>query len=193
MTAQVVAALAVPALIEALKTGLQQMDHPAAKGAVDAIGTLQDSVMNGGISAENMAAANAHIEKMAEISGARDAVALTQINESLRAEVASSDPYVRRMRPTFGYMMSITWGAQMLALAYIIVTDPARAGDVLNAMESLATIWAVALSVMGIYVYQRSVEKRGGGHVPSVLPASWAQKTPGPDTGTPHQAQRKYN
>lgn len=165
MTAHVVAALAVPALMAALKTGLEKLDHPAAKGAVDAIGAFQDAVINGGVSAEQMAAANAHIEKMAEIAGAHDAVAFTQVNESLRAEVASNDPYVRRMRPTFGYMMSITWGAQMLSLAYIIVTDPGRAGDVLNAMESLATIWAVALSVMGIYVYQRSVEKRGGGMI----------------------------
>lgn len=159
MPLQLAAQLAVPALIEALKTGLEKIDHPAAHGAHDAINALQQAAASGAISPDQLAAADAHIEKMAAIEGAERRTALAEVNASLRAEVASSDPYVRRMRPTFGYMMAATWGAQMLALAYIIVTDPAQASAVLNAMASLGTIWAVALSVLGIYVYGRSNEK----------------------------------
>lgn len=162
MPTQIIAQLAVPALIEAFKTGLEKIDHPAARGAVDALATLQNAVTSGGITPENLAAANAHIERMADIAGTRDAAIIAQTNESLRTEVASTDWYVRRMRPTFGYMMAATWGAQMFALAYIIVTDPGQANVVLNAVESLSTLWVVALSVMGIYVYQRSAEKIAG-------------------------------
>jgi hypothetical protein len=162
MSSAVLAGLAVPVVIEALKSGLQQLNHPAADGARAALEKLQGAVNSGDVSPEALAASNAHIERMMQIETARDNATTQQVNESLRAEVASTDAYVRRMRPTFGYMMAATWGAQMLALAYVIINDPGRAGDVLNAMESLSTIWAVALSVLGIYVYQRSAEKKAG-------------------------------
>ena len=64
------------------------------------------------------------------------------------------------MRPTFGYMMALTWAAQMLAVAYVIVFDTAKSGLVLSAMSSLSAIWAVGLSVLGIYVYRRSEDKK---------------------------------
>lgn len=162
MTTQIMAGLAVPALIETLKKGLEKINHPAAKGAADAISTLQNAVISGGVTPENLGAVNAHIEHMTTIAATRDAAIIAQTNESLRAEIASTDAYVRRMRPTFGYMMAATWGAQMFALAYLIVTDPTRVSVVLNAVESLSTLWVVALSVMGIYVYQRSAEKIAG-------------------------------
>jgi hypothetical protein len=160
MSGAVLAGLAVPVVIEALKKGLSKLDHPAADSALEALSTLQNAVNTGGVSPEVLRATQDHFERVLQMETSRDTATVSQVNESLRAEVASNDAYVRRMRPTFGYMMAATWGAQMLALAYIIVTDPGRAGDVLNAMESLGTIWAVALSVLGIYVYQRSAEKK---------------------------------
>jgi hypothetical protein len=56
--------------------------------------------------------------------------------------------------------MALTWAAQMLALAWIIITDPQQAGLVLQGMDALSLIWTVGLSVLGIYVYRRSDEKR---------------------------------
>lgn len=56
--------------------------------------------------------------------------------------------------------MAITWSAQMLALAYTIVALPDQAAGILNSMEALGLIWSVGLSVLGIYVYKRSEEKR---------------------------------
>lgn len=74
--------------------------------------------------------------------------------------MSSGDWYVRRMRPTFGYLMAITWACQMLALAYTIVFAPETAGLIMQSMESLGLIWSAGLSVLGIYVYKRSEEKR---------------------------------
>lgn len=85
---------------------------------------------------------------------------LTEINKSLRAEIASEDPYVRRMRPTFGYLMALTWAAQMFGIAYVIMFDTDKAGVVMAAMANLSAIWAVGLSVLGIYVYKRSDDKQ---------------------------------
>jgi hypothetical protein len=74
--------------------------------------------------------------------------------------VGPDDAYVRRMRPTFGYIMAVTWLAQMGSIAWIIVADPVQANLIITAMASLGTIWSVGLSVLGIYVYKRSEEKR---------------------------------
>ena len=79
---------------------------------------------------------------------------------AILAEANSADPYVRRMRPTFGYLMAITWAAQMLGLAYVMIFQTEKAPAVLDGMEALSTIWAVGLSVLGIYVYKRSEEKK---------------------------------
>ena len=76
------------------------------------------------------------------------------------AEKASEDAYVSRMRPTFGYVMALTWLAQMGAIAWVIVADPVQANLIITAMASLGTIWSVGLSVLGIYVYRRSGDKR---------------------------------
>src|SRR3954463_8964531 len=97
-------------------------------------------------------------EKLAELDSADSRTALTKVNRSLRAEVASDDAYVRRMRPTFGYIMAVTWCAQMGAIAWVIVADPVQANLIITAMTSLGTIWSVGLSVLGIYVYKRSEE-----------------------------------
>jgi hypothetical protein len=48
----------------------------------------------------------------------------------------------------------------MLALAYVIIFETEKASIVIEAMESLGTIWAVGLSVLGIYVYKRSEDKK---------------------------------
>ncbi|MCD8494058.1 MAG: hypothetical protein LRY39_01320 [Alphaproteobacteria bacterium] len=56
--------------------------------------------------------------------------------------------------------MAATWAAQMFGVAYVIIFDTKHAGEVMAAMASLSAIWAVGLSVMGIYVYKRSEEKQ---------------------------------
>ncbi len=50
----------------------------------------------------------------------------------------------------------------MLALAYVIVFQTDKAGFVLQAMGNLSVIWGMGLSVLEIYVYKRSEEKRRG-------------------------------
>ena len=86
---------------------------------------------------------------------------LEAINATMRKEYSSNDPYVRRMRPTFGYIMAATWLAQMMAVAYVIAFDTENVGKVLVGISQLSTIWTVGLAVLGIYVYRRSSEKMG--------------------------------
>jgi xanthosine utilization system XapX-like protein len=90
---------------------------------------------------------------------------LKAINSTIRKEVSSSDPYVRRMRPTFGYIMAVSWAAQMGVIVYTIVTAPATAPAVISALIGMTGMWSVGLAVLGVYVYKRSEEKKpdGGG------------------------------
>ena len=160
MVAGILAQVGIPVLVNAVKEALSHVDNPVARGAAEALEQLDDAVKRGQVTPEQMQEANRHIEKMAELEAQERENAISQINESLRAEVASSDPYVRRMRPTFGYLIAITWAAQMLALAWVIIYETESASLVIEAMESLGTIWAVGLSVLGIYVYKRSEDKK---------------------------------
>lgn len=152
--------IGLPVLISAVRAGLKKLNHPMADQVADALTQVDRSIVAGQISTQKIVEANRHVEKMAAIKSADYRTTLAQVNESLRREVASDDIYVRRMRPTFGYIMAVTWAAQMLSIAYTILFDPERAGIVIQAMASLSTIWTVGLSVLGIYVYKRSQDKQ---------------------------------
>ena len=154
--------MGLPVLVAIVGAALGVLDHPAAKTASDALGKVEDALNSGAITPEQLAEANRHTEKMATLEMEHYRGALSEINQSLRAEVASSDSYVRRMRPTFGYLMALTWAAQMFGIAYVIIFNTDKAGVVMAAMGNLSAIWAVGLSVLGIYVYRRSDEKRAG-------------------------------
>lgn len=159
MTSPLLLQLGLPVLAEIIGGALKQVDHPAAQGAAATLGKLGDIISAGRITPEQLAEANRHAEKLAEMKMSEQQMAYQEINESLRAEVASSDTYVRRMRPTFGYLMAFTWAAQMFAIAYVIVFKTSESSVVLQAMESLGMIWGIGLSVLGVYVYKRSEEK----------------------------------
>lgn len=157
--------LGLPFLMSIVGSALGKIDNPVAQNAAKALSETQNAITTGAITTgaitpEARAEANRHIETMEGISQKERSEVLAQVNESLRFEVGSTDLYVRRMRPTFGYLMALTWTAQMLAIAYVIVFDTSRAAVVLQAVESLSTIWCIALSVLGLYVYKRSDEKR---------------------------------
>ncbi|MEI8393348.1 MAG: 3TM-type holin [Rhodospirillaceae bacterium] len=160
MIPTLLAQLGLPLLVRVVGSALGMIDNPIASGAATALKAVESAVSNGNIPAQSVAEANRHVEKMAELDSAEFQTGLREINQTMRAEVGSDDPYVRRMRPTFGYIMAFSWLAQMWSLAWIIVTAPAQAGGVVNAMASLGTIWSVGLGVLGIYVYKRSDEKK---------------------------------
>jgi hypothetical protein len=167
MLPSILAHIGLPVLVRTLGNALEKMNSPVAKGASDALKQVDSALTMGAINPDEIKEINRHIESMAELDSTEFKTLIEQINGSLRAESGSNDPYVRRMRPTFGYIMAITWAAQMLAIALVILDDPAKAGPLLQAMDSLSMIWTVGLSVLGVYVYKRSQEK--GGNPPSVV------------------------
>lgn len=152
--------IGLPVLMNIVAEALRGVDTPVTKGAAKALEEVEAAIKGGQITPEQMGEAHRHAEEMTKMALEQEAETVRQVNQSLRAEIVSEDKYVRRMRPTFGYLMAFTWAAQMLGLAYVIVFDTQRSVMVLNAMGNLSTIWAVGLSVLGIYVYKRSEDKK---------------------------------
>ncbi len=160
MIPALLAQLGLPLLVRTISSVLETINSPLASAAVSSLKDVDSAISESRIAPEQVAEANRHLEKMAELESADFQLGIAETSKTTRGDASSEDAYVRRMRPTFGYVMALTWGTQMTALAYIIVTDPAEAGAVVSAMASLGTIWSVGLGVLGIYVYKRSDEKR---------------------------------
>lgn len=85
---------------------------------------------------------------------------LTQVNRTIRSEAAADDAYVRRWRPTFGYLAAVTWALQSGGLVYAIIAEPSAAPKIIEAVGSLSMMWSVALGVLGVSVHQRSKDKQ---------------------------------
>jgi len=170
MFSTILSQVGLPLLIEFVTQGLKSLSHPAAKAASEALEKVEEAIASGGINSDEVVEANRHAEEMARIRLKEYETSLAQINTSIRDEVNSQDKYVRRMRPTFGYLMALTWALQMGALSYVILFDPARAAGIMNAFASLSTIWAVGLSVLGVYVYKRSEDKKLTNLTKDILP-----------------------
>lgn len=172
MVAPIILQAGLPVLLNIIGDALSTINHPAARIASQSLGNVTSALGRGQISAEDIAEANRHAEAMASLKAQETQAAYEQVNTSLRAEIVSEDIYVRRMRPTFGYLMAVTWTAQMLGLGYVMTFRTEQAPVVLGAMDSLAAIWAMGLSVLGIYVYKRSEEKKAGVFTAPSLPAA---------------------
>ncbi len=162
MLAALLAEIGLPFLVRTVERALGGLENPIAQSAANALKGVGSAIEKGTITPEEVREANRHVERLAEIDAEQEARILREINQTIRSEVSSGDPYVRRMRPTFGYILALTWLAQMLAVAHVIAFDPARAGEVVASLGHLSTIWTMGLSVLGIYVYKRSQEKTAG-------------------------------
>lgn len=81
------------------------------------------------------------------------------VNQSARIEASSNDWYVRRMRPTAGYVVTLSVFELTTAVAWTIFTSPADAPNVVAAAINMTPILVPALAVVGVYVFRRSTEK----------------------------------
>ncbi len=121
-------------------------------------------------------AAAEEVEKTrrAEIEAASNAA--EEVSRTMRAEIKSDDKYVRRWRPTFGYVVCAVWGLQGIAIfvaagaaTWLAAFSPdetqavsALLAGMRDLIGSLSVQWGIALSVLGVSVAARSKDKRGG-------------------------------
>ncbi|WP_162136979.1 3TM-type holin [Magnetospirillum molischianum] len=100
---------------------------------------------------------------------------LQVINDTMRAEGNSTDPWQRRWRPTWGFVTAGAWGVEALAIVGSVAGATAatlmgKAADakilldgVSNLISAMALAWTMALAVLGVQITARSQEKGGGG------------------------------
>ena len=170
MIPAVLAQVGLPLLVKWVGAALAGIDNPAAKGAARALDEVGAAFAATRVDPAQLAEANRHLEAMAAADGADYRAALAEVNATARIEAQSEDPYVRRMRPTFGYVMALTWALQMAAVAWAIVVEPKDAGRIVEALGALSLMWSVGLSVLGVYVFKRSADKAlAAGHAPTPL------------------------
>jgi hypothetical protein len=160
MISSILKATGVSGIVSALSKVFKNHKSEKLQKAGAVLEEISAVFSNGDISAEDQEEIHRHMEEVLKIESEMNADIISEINQSIRAEIASEDKYVRHMRPTFGYLMAITWAAQMLAVAYVMIFETQNAGFLIEAVGALSPIWAVGLSVLGIYVYKRSEDKR---------------------------------
>lgn len=93
---------------------------------------------------------------------------LSYINETMRVESQSTDAYVRRWRPTYGYLTAIAWFAMMVgssgAILWAVIKNPEQAPVIIaalgTALSQSSMLWGIALAVLGVSVHCRSKDKR---------------------------------
>lgn len=103
-----------------------------------------------------------------------------QTGQTMRVEYGAGDPYVRRWRPTWGYVSSAAWAIEALAIVTGLVGGTVAtlqghgqmAKILLGAMPaiigSMAALWSIALAVLGVSITQRSKDKQvQAGQVPA--------------------------
>lgn len=118
----------------------------------------------------------AHLETLAIQA---ESMKISEINKTMRDEIASTDSYVRRWRPTFGYVVSAAWLIQIsgstATLIYAVFSSPGKAANIISMVAtfngSTSVLWAIALSVLGINVVKRSQDKEisAGGAATGIL------------------------
>lgn len=94
--------------------------------------------------------------------------AIEQVNQTMRVEAASSDPYVSHARPTMTYIVAWTLGLEIVGSIigglYGILMDPAHATEIVTAIGqlngSLQMPMGAALAVIGVYVRSRSTHDK---------------------------------
>ena len=106
-----------------------------------------------------------------------------ETNQTMRAEIASEDPYVRRARPGFVYALKwtwiiqvgSTWAAAMIGVFAKVFRPDFPVADLLVSLAKMNSetmlLWGPALAVIGIYNVQRSKDKALGVDPPADDPA----------------------
>ena len=101
-----------------------------------------------------------------------DTKRLQAVNETMRAEMTSGDSYVRRWRPTWGYITAGAWLFQSLAIGGAVAGGVAATLDgnaegaralldgAADLIGALTAQWAFALTVLGVNVTSRSRDKQ---------------------------------
>ncbi|WP_321337894.1 3TM-type holin [Breoghania sp.] len=90
------------------------------------------------------------------------AAMLAEVNQTMRAEQKAKDKLTRIWRPLFGIEFGLVYSALGAAFVYAIAAAESPINAVGQIGGYLSTYLGFGASVLGVYVWQRSQEKRNG-------------------------------
>ncbi len=101
--------------------------------------------------------------------------AIKEQAKTQRAELKSKDPFIARWRPTYGYILALSfliWSSAFSYLLIKIIDEPADMAAVVTSVSQLmgpmSVVWGMALAVLGVNVHSRSKDKQtDAGHPPA--------------------------
>ena len=152
--------IGLPILLKFVKGSLLGIDNDVVKKAIGSLNDVSSAIEDKKISLENIKEANRHIEQLQSVEEEVDVKTLHIINETIRQEMNADSKFIRFWRPFFGYSVSIAWLLNMFTICYVIWTDSENAAEIISALVETTSLWAVALSVLGISVINRTKEKK---------------------------------
>jgi len=100
-----------------------------------------------------------HTLELQRMTFAAETANLAQVNETMRAELASGDKFSKRWRPLFGYMFPPSFCIQINVISYQMIMSPNDAANLILAMTGLTTLWGIGFMVLGVNINQRSNDK----------------------------------
>ena len=87
---------------------------------------------------------------------------LAEVNQTMRAEQNAEDTLTRTWRPIFGIESGLVYSALGAAFVYAIAPSTSPINAVGQIGGYLSNYLGFGASVLGVYVWQRSQEKRNG-------------------------------
>ncbi len=93
-------------------------------------------------------------------------VQLAAQHATIQAEIASNDTFVRRWRPTWGYVMCFSWVVTVIAVSVVMMLHPLQAATVIAAVAALQPMYTIGLLVLGVNIHKRSQDKQVAAGLP---------------------------
>lgn len=92
---------------------------------------------------------------------AAEAKKISEINQTMRGEIKSEDPWTRRWRPFWGYISGAAFFMICAAITYSIMAGQGMALKELgNIVIAIATLFSIPGAILGVTAWHRGVKQR---------------------------------
>lgn len=85
---------------------------------------------------------------------------IEQVNMTMRTEAKSEQWWQSGWRPFWGFTAGLAFFLQIIAVCWLIITNPKSASLVIQALPSLVMLWSIPGGILGVTAWHRGMEKR---------------------------------
>ena len=100
-----------------------------------------------------------HQKELVQMTLENETARAAETQKTMRAEISSEDPFVRRARPMFLYVAAFSVLVEVIIALIVVLDQPAQIGAMTTLFSALATPQSIALAACGIYLKKRSDDK----------------------------------